>query len=263
MRRLPLLFPLLLALAACGTTVEPGGASEDPPGLPVGRAFLATGATDGGRPRQVLGRVGIEFRADGTAWVATGCNGASGHVRLQGGRLVGDGFAITEMACLDPGVNEQQAFVMSVVDAEPELVLDGDVLVLRTAAAEIRFLDQKVADPDRPLQGTRWQITTVFDAKVASSVASPPAELVLSASRLRFTGPCHDVEGPATVAGSAVTIGPLVKGPGRPCNEDARRAEDDALRLLTGWTRATVQARTLRLEREDGRGLAFVEASTP
>ena len=78
---------------------------------------------------------------------------------------------------------------MSVVDARPEVVLDGDVLVLRTATAELRFLDRKVADPDRPLEGTRWRVTGLFDPQVASSIAAPQGELVLAGGRMRFAGP--------------------------------------------------------------------------
>ena len=149
---------------------------------------------------------------------------------------------------------------MSVVGSEPSFLLDGEKLVLRTAAAEIRFLDRKRADPDRPLEGTRWRMDGVFDGQVASSIAAPQGELVFSGGRVRFTGPCSDLEGAATVAGTTVTFGPLRTGPSRPCDPDQQRAQAEVARLLAGPVRATVAARTLRLEGPGGRGVTLVEA---
>src|SRR5215207_162095 len=150
MRPLPfVLASLLISVAGCGSAVEPGAATDPSGRLPVGRSFDATGASDGGRDRPLPAKAAIEFRPDGTTSVTTGCNGAGGRAELRDGRLVGDGFSITEMACMTPGVMEQETFVMSIVRGQPEVLLDGNVLVLRTATAELRFLDRSVADPDR------------------------------------------------------------------------------------------------------------------
>ena len=262
MRLLLPLIGLLIGLVGCGSAAAPGSPSGGSAELPVGRAFDAVGATEGGRDRPLVAKVAIEFRVDGRTLVATGCNSASSKASLREGKLVaeGDGFALTAMGCLDPGVSDQEAFVMSVVGAEPELVLDGEMLVLRTAAAEIRYLDRKAADPDRPLEGTRWRVEGVFDAQVASSIAGPQGELRLSGGRVRFTGPCSDLEGPAAVAGTTVTFGALKAGPSRPCDPDQQRAQAEVARLLAGPVRATVAARTLRLEGPGGQGVSLVAA---
>lgn len=278
MRPLPLLLAsLLIVAAACGTDAGPGAATDPSAPLPVGRSFDANGASEGGRDRPLPAKAGIEFRPDGTTSVATGCNGASGRAELRDGRLVGDGFAITEMACMNPGVMEQETFVMSVVEGRPEVLLDGDVLVLRTATAEIRFLDRRVADPDRPLEGTRWRVTGDFDAQVASSAAALTGHLVLSAGRLRFTGTCQEAEGPAAVNGTSVQVGPLAVtrlapvvaatsstavGPNqapaaRRCGAEEEKAEAEVRRLLTGTLEAKVTSANLMLTHPDGSGLTF------
>ena len=208
-----------------------------------------------------MAKAAIEFMADGRTLVATGCNSGQARASLRDGRLVAAGFAVTQMACADPAVADQETFVMSVVGAEPTVVLDGNHLVLRTDTAEIRFLDRKAADPDRPLEGTPWRVDGVFDAQVASSIAAPKGELVLSGGRVRFNGPCSDVEGPAQVGGTTVTFGPLTSGAVRPCHQDQQRAQADVVRVLAGPVRATVKAGTLRLEHPSGRGVSLVAAS--
>jgi heat shock protein HslJ len=249
-----LLVALLLGPAGCGT--GPGGGG----GLPAGRAFAATGATEHGRERPLVARAGIEFLAGGRTSVATGCNSAGGTAELHDGRLVTDGFAITEMACLDAGVMEQETFVMSVIEGRPEVLLEGDVLLLSTATAELRFLDRRVADPDRPLEATRWRVTGQFDPQVASSSVALTGDLVLLDGRARFTGPCHDAEGPAAVKGAEVTFGPLGTSPLRPCSQDQQQAQAASLRLLSGTLHATVRSATLTLTRPDGTGLTFSAA---
>ena len=251
---------MLLAAAGCGSPAEPGSAAGGAGGLPVGRAFDAVGASQSGRDRPLVAKAAIEFLPDGRTLVATGCNSGQGRASLSDGKLVADDFAVTQMGCLDPAVADQETFVMSVVGATPTMVLDGDHLVLRTEAAEIRFLDRKVADPDRPLEGTRWRVDGVFDPQMARSIASPKGELVLSGGRVRFTGPCSDVEGPAVVSGTTVTFGALTTGSGRPCDQAQQGVQAEVVRVLAGPVRATVKATTLRLEHPSGRGVSLVEA---
>jgi len=263
-RRLHLSFSLLVALsvavAGCGAEPKSGAGAGLPDDLPEGRSFNATDASENGRDRTLAARAGIQFQADGRTSVATGCNSASGVARLRNGRLVADGFSITGMACTSPDVMEQETFVMSVIEGQPEVLLDGNVLVLRTDVAQIRFLDQKVADPDRPLEGTRWKVTGQFDPKVASASAAPAGEIVLSSGHVRFTGACQDAEGPATVAGTTVTVGALSQSPPRPCSQHQQQAEANVLRLLTGTMKADVTAGNLMLTRPDGTGLTLVDA---
>jgi len=252
---------LLVGLAGCGSAPAPGPSASGTAQLPLGRTFKATGASEGGRDRPLAAKASIAFAADGTTSVATGCNTASAKTQLRDGKLVSvDGFVITAAGCSPPDRTDQQQFVMQVVTAQPELILDGDVLLLRGANAEIRFKDRRVADPDRRLEGTRWQVTGTFDAQVGSSIAAPQGVLILSGGQVRYTGPCNDLQGPAAVTGMTITIGPLTTGPARPCDPDQQRLQASVGNILAGLVRATVTTNALRLEHQNGTGVSLVEA---
>jgi len=207
-----------------------------------------------------VAQASIAFAADGTTSVATGCNTASAKTQLRDGKLVDvDGFVTTAKGC-SPDRTDQQQFFMEVVTAQPELLLDGDVLLLRGATAEIRFQDRRVADPDRPLEGTRWKVTGTFDAQVGSSITAPQGVLVFSGGQVQYTGPCNDLQGPAAVTGMTITIGPLTAGPARPCDPDQQRLQASVGNVLAGPVRATVTTAALRLEHQNGTGVSLLEA---
>jgi len=117
-----------------------------------------------------------------------------------------------------------------------------------------------VADPDRPLEATRWQVAGTFDQQAASSLAAPQGELVLSGGQVRFAGPCHSVEGPAAITGTTITFGSLTIGSPRPCTSDQQRSETSVTQRLAGDVRATVTDRALRLENRAGAGIDLVAA---
>jgi heat shock protein HslJ len=251
---------LLVGLAGCGSASAPGPSASGTAQLPLGRTFKATGASEGGRDRPLAARASIEFAASGTTSVETGCNTATTKAQLRDGKLVSlDGFIITAKGCSQRSVTDQQQFVMGVVTTQPEVILDGDVLLLRGATAEIRFQDRRVADPDRPLEGTRWRVTGTFDPQVGTSLADPQGELILSGGLVRYTGPCNDLQGPAAVIGETITFGPLTAGTSRPCGQDQQRSQSSVDKVLAGQVRATVASNALRLEQQDGTGVSLVE----
>ena len=43
-------------------------------------------------------------------------------------------------------------------------ILDGDRLTLHSAATTIQLVDRRVADPDRPIEGTVRQLDGIIDA---------------------------------------------------------------------------------------------------
>jgi len=252
---------LLVGLAGCGSALAPGPPASGTAQLSLGRTFNATGASEGGRDRPLAAKASIAFGADGTTSVATGCNTASARTQIRDGKLVSvDGFVITAAGCSPPDRTDLQQFVMGVVTAQPEVILDGALLILRGATVEIRFQDRRVADPDRRLEGTRWQVTGTFDAQVGSSIAAPQGVLVFSGGQVRYTGPCNDLQGSAAVTGMTITIGPLTTGPARLCDPDQQRLQASVGNVLTGLVRATVAVKTLRLEHQNGTGVSLVEA---
>ncbi len=252
---------ILLALAGAVILAACGSAERGPAGAAAssieGRSFLATGATSEGAPHGLVGQVSVDFTQPGRIRVGTGCNSGSGPGRIADGRLIIEDLAVTGMGC-PAALVEQEAFVLALVGSQPTVSLTGDELVLRSDAAEVRFLDRRVADPDRPIEGTRWIIDGTFDAAVASS-AGRVGFLSFQAGRVTgFTG-CRSLDGPADAVGSSITFGPLELS-GASCDPVQARTDSAVLAVLRGPVTADVTARTLRLTAPDGTGLSLVAA---
>ena len=54
--------------------------------------------------------------------------------------------------------------------AKPALDLDGNNLVLTSGTTEVTLLDREQAEPDQPLTGITWGLSTIIDGDTASSV---------------------------------------------------------------------------------------------
>ena len=105
----------------------------------------------------------IAFEADRLA-AQPGCNGASGGYTMVDGKLTLSGpLAQTMMMCDDQALVEQDAWFASVLEASPVIALDGDEIVLTTDDTVLRGRDKEVANPDLPLEGTVWTITSRID----------------------------------------------------------------------------------------------------
>lgn len=171
-----MLMALEATVTACGTLVGTGPPSS---GSVLGRRFVATEASDGDKPRLLTGQVILDFTKPGSVSVSTGCNSASGAAHLRDGRLVSQDMNITAIGC-PKALADQERFVLGLVAATPTATLTGDELVLRSPTAWLRLVDRRVADPDRPLERTRWGI----DGTLPVTWPSRPA----AASWLSATG---------------------------------------------------------------------------
>ena len=72
----------------------------------------------------------LAFDADRLG-VNVGCNGMGGAWNVENGRLIAGPLVQTEMYCSGPVWNQEQA-ISALLVAAPELVLDGDRLLLRS-----------------------------------------------------------------------------------------------------------------------------------
>lgn len=154
----------LLAAAGCG---DDGGAGSNPLG---GREFVSQTVT--GRTLVAGTGIVVTFRP-GELRATAGCNILSAPYALRGSTLSLDGaeMSTTEMGCA-PERHEQDDWLAGFLASSPAFELDGSVLTLRAGATAIAFLDRRVADPDRPLVGTRWRVDTVIDGDTTRSVGS-------------------------------------------------------------------------------------------
>jgi heat shock protein HslJ len=241
------------ALAGCGDGADarPGAAGEL-----WGRTFLSTAVTERGAPRPLVdgSRVRLAF-TEGEVRAHAGCNQLTGRARLDGATLAVSDVAGTEMGC-DPPRHEQDAWLSRFLEARPGWRLDGDELVLRAGDTELRLADRRVADPDRPLLGTRWRVESVLDATSAASVADGSAAFLTFAEgdRLRGSTGCNELQGSAVPRGDRVTFSGVTTTR-RACGPELATLEAGVVAVLSGEVGVRIEADLLVLTQPGGRGL--------
>lgn len=187
-----------------------------------------------------------------------GCNRGSGTADLSDGRITTQ-LAMTMMAC-PPPAGDADAWVSTFFDAKPAWSLAGDDLTLRTDAATVTLRDKKVAEPDRPLTGTTWQVTTLVSAQAATtSVAleqSKPTLTIADDGAVSGSTGCNRITGHATVSGSDIEFGPLATTR-MACPPEVAEVEQAVLRVLKGTVQTAIDADELKLSGADGNGLVL------
>ncbi|WP_135453768.1 META domain-containing protein [Mycobacterium sp. DL99] len=248
------LFPIalaVLAMAGCSDNAAADDTTLD------GRTFVSE-RVEGD---QIPGGGPLTVGFDGNR-ISTyaGCNHGSGTADLAEGRITTQ-LAMTMMAC-PPPVGDSDAWVSKFFDAKPTWALSGDSLTLRTDAATVTLRDKKVADPDRPLTGTTWQVTSLVSAQaVTTSVAleqSKPTLTIGDDGAVSGSTGCNRITGHATVSGSPAVIdfGPLATTR-MACPPEVAEVEQAVLRVLKGTVQTSVDADELKLSGADGNGLVL------
>jgi heat shock protein HslJ len=256
---------LVVLAGACGdpTGETRAGGTVDQGGL-WGRVFLSSAVSEDGRERPLVEgtRIRLSFGRDHRLGAHAGCNSMGGEAEAAGGRLVVSDLATTEMGC-DPARHDQDEWLAGVLTSRPAYRLEGAVLTLRQGSTELRLEDREVADPDRPLRGTRWVVDGLVEGDAVSSVPSgAEAHLVIDEGRDGFGGStgCNQMggtarPGPDTVAFSDVITTKMA------CQDDHMRLEQAVLAVLDGEVAWEIEADVLRLTHPGGRGLHLRAAS--
>jgi heat shock protein HslJ len=144
-RRWATLFWIALCIAGC--------AGSDENDL-AGRKFMLQ-STIGDTP--VAGApISLEFQQRQIR-VRGGCNQIDVDYSVCDGRLCSTGYSITALG-RDAERHAQDDSLVSFFRSKPSFRLDGDELTVKGLGVTLLFLDREVADPDRPLMGTLWEI---------------------------------------------------------------------------------------------------------
>jgi heat shock protein HslJ len=256
-----LFLALALATAACGREpLSQPGAADSGGGEPWGRTFLSTSVTENGQPRPLVAgtRITLNFVADGHRLGAqAGCNQMGGQASFEGGHLVVGDLATTEMGC-DPPRHAQDEWLARFLTSRPAWSRSGSTLTLDNGTARIVLEDREVADPDRPLRGTKWVVDTIVDRDTASSVPAGVEASVTFGDDNRFGGNagCNIMGGNAVVheATSTITFSELITTR-MACDDDRMRVERAVLATLDGDVGYRIDADVLRLDGPGGHGL--------
>ena len=145
---------LAVALVGCGF-LNAGAASV------AGRTFLSTGVTVAGAPRSLETgtRIRLVFGANGDFGAQAGCNTMGGTYRIDGATLRIENAGITEMGC-DAKLMAQDDWLFELLGSGLTATLSGNDLTLQAGDSILRFLDREIAEPDLPLVGPTWTVTT-------------------------------------------------------------------------------------------------------
>jgi heat shock protein HslJ len=223
-----------------------------------GHTYLSTAVTENGAAKALVTgtRIRLTFAEDGKRISANaGCNHLGGTARIDAGRLVVVDLATTDMGCDKPR-HDQDEWLAKLLTARPSISLDRSELLLTTPSIQVRLQDREVADPDRPLIGTRWVVDTIVDRDVASSVPlGGVAHLTLAADgSLTGSAGCNTMGGAYTSTGSTIRFTGIFTT--KTACEDARmRLEQAVLGVLSGEVSYEIDADVLRVTHPSGRGL--------
>ena len=265
--RLPLLvLASVLVAAACGAgpgaTIEPspagtpiGPAPSAPSGAPsamgpvadpsvvTGRTFLSTGHDD--HQLVASSQVRLVFLDATRLGMSAGCNSMGGQYTIKDSTLhVLGPISQTEMAC-DAALMDQDTWIAGFLDGAA-MTTDGLTLVLTKDGDTLTFMDEKVANPDRPIEGTTWVVEGLVQNQVASSVpAGLTSTLAFADGKVAYKG-CNSGSGSATIGKETITFGPIATTR-MACPEPAMDLEQFVLGVLTGEVTANVDADVLHL----------------
>jgi heat shock protein HslJ len=234
------------------------GAGGDPL---AGRAFLSESVTQDGAPVSLVDgtRISLRFGDDGNLTADAGCNTLFAEVSTAGGRLTTTGVGSTEMGCDQPR-HAQDSWLATLLSDGPAWELAGDRLTLTRDTTVLILRDREVADPDRPLAGTRWLVDTMVTGDAASSLPAGTegaAWLVIQGDTFTAHTACRDLHGRVDIAGSTVHFKDVVQADPA-CTPELADLDTLIIRVLTAQdvTYAVVAAR-LHLDHPDGIGLGL------
>lgn len=220
-----------------------------------GRTFLST--TVQAHDLVPGSTIRLSFR-DGRLGVSAGCNQMSGSYAVVDGRLTTGQMMTTEMGC-DPSLMTQDTWVAGFLDGAT-IVLAGETLTLTQDGVTMTLTDRKVADPDRPLEGTRWVVDGIVAGDAVSSVpGGVTASIIIENGQMLVDTGCNTGSTTVVTTDSTMTIGPLVLTK-KACAPAAASVEQAVVATLAGPVRYEIEADSLTLS-ADGSGLMLRAAS--
>ena len=220
-----------------------GGGAASPSALTLdGRTFLSTNVQ--GRELVPGSSIRLTFPG-GRIGISAGCNQMSGIYAVVDGHLRATQMMTTEMGCAPP-LMAQDSWVGAFIDGAT-VALAGDTLTLGHGDVTMTLTDRVVADPDRPLEGTRWVVDGIVAGDVVSSVpAGVSASLIISNGRLQVQTGCNTGIASVEATATTVTIGPLTLTRNA-CARDATSVQQAVTSVLSGQVGYRIEAGVLSL----------------
>ena len=197
---------LVVGSAACGES----DASGSPADSLDGHEYLSIDVA--GHELVAGTQVRLTFEGDRIGAHA-GCNQLGGTWSVDDDALVvPDDMVMTEMACDPPALMDQDTWLASFLTSGPTVALDGDTLTLTADEVTLTLLDREVAEPDRPLEGTKWVVDGLVEGDAVSSVPASvrPPTLLFDGGQVMVDTSCNTGSAGYEASGNEITFAPLV-----------------------------------------------------
>jgi heat shock protein HslJ len=192
----------------------------------------------------------VTFRSDGRAVIQADCNTASASYTLEGASLT-FGPAATSLVACPPG--SQDTVFLRDLSQTATYVFNGDQLVLNLRFDSGNMIFSPLPPPS--LTGVTWRVTGVNNGReaVVSVVAGTQLTAIFGTDG-RITGDtgCNMYSGPYTLAGSNITIGPLISTRRACLSDDANAQEHAFLTALEASTTYELVGARLTLRNAEG-----------
>jgi heat shock protein HslJ len=220
------------------------------------REFLSVAVTDGGAARPLVAgtRIRLTFTSANLG-ASAGCNSIGGTYRIDGGRLVFEGGAMTEMGC-DPERDAQDDWLISLLASSPTVRLAGSDLTLESGSVVVSLRDREVVEPDANIVGPTWTVESIITGDAVSSVpAGATATLVFNADGTLTVRPgCNQGGGTWKPIGGGIEVSALLLTK-MACDGPGGQLESAVLDVLNqGTLAANIESTVLTLQ-AGGRGL--------
>jgi heat shock protein HslJ len=154
-------------------------------------------------------RIDLSF-VDGLG-ARAGCNHLFGRYQIDGDTLIVDQMGMTEMGC-DPALMAQDQWLIAFLGSRPTFRLAGNDLVLTSGDTVMTLLDREIAEPDQPLAGITWGLSSIITGDAVSSVpGGVVATLLFNADgTVAVHSGCNSGGGTYTVDGNRIDFGEIV-----------------------------------------------------
>jgi heat shock protein HslJ len=201
--------------------------------------------------------VTAQFEA-GTLTGTGGCNNYTTRYQLQGSSLsIAPEIAATAMACPDPQMAVEDEYFDRLPDVASYSV-DGDALTLSDADGE-PLLEYAATDMAAALLGD-WTVTSYYSGNAVTSVIGDVTlTTTFDDQGVNGNAGCNSFNGPYTVDGDAIEIGPLASTMAACPNEELQQQETHYLAALELATSFAVTDDRLDLFRPGGTFAATLE----
>ncbi|MFC3573312.1 META domain-containing protein [Streptomyces yaanensis] len=261
--RLTLSVLTLLPLAvACGTEAGSGGGGSvgvdtDPP--VTGVHWRVDSLTTGGTTRNAPAGAYLRIDDHGQAHGNYGCNSFGAPATVRGDRIDLGPAQSTDMACEKAPMAFEAAFSRTLADGSLTAAVDRNELTLTAEDGDrVRLTKENGA----PLYGTRWQVTSLVDGDVASSLpaaATGRVWFVLDKESGTASGSlgCNRFTARATVRDGHLTLG-APRTTRKMCDASLMNTEKTLSGLFGRPLAYAIDHRSATLTSENGKGVNVV-----